>query len=538
MLSTNLECKAVDNNNNTDSNTDSNTNNTNKRKLQKEDECVSTTTAAADTATQDAEKVAKLKEGEHFFRELPAGVDCEVAFVNERATVVNVAVKAKVPCHRHSQIYNDIIFLYDATRSMRSMGLASPTPASHGMKVVNKNMQRLLEAELSKINSSDRDIVKSTTSFAFAQFGAFTRWFEDTNANTNSEPKTINDRFLSTDNVTEHCDFIATQMEFVDGYTDIGSALVFAANALRDRFMANVETDDASNIRRIGSIVLLTDGIHNYGDTANASRMRMNVDRILSDVACTSGHVGVYGIGLGESTDSHFMRTLVNGRGSWAHITDGEDPTDAFERTIGSLLRVRGTFDVRFQVVATAHEDSKDAVVVQSETTVNFGFLTDSIPSAKTVALPLPRRTALGVPYVYNITASIDNGFQTFTTEVGTMDDSGAPLSRSPTVPNAGMYEETVGSQRIMNELEFDVSEACTPAEQRNAFDRFSKCCDSNPVALRRINAARHIMEETTSMSSRATMSYIAPYASPGLYSEPRRSVSDRASSASFSQAS
>jgi hypothetical protein len=422
------------------------------------------------------------------------GVDAERQVVHSDGRGVRIALRPDVPSERDPNLKVHVVFLVDATHSMR--GMCQGNTGEAAVHSILDNLAIGVGTHLSSMDEEQRKLVQETTDFAFASFGKYPRWV----VGAESEE----DQFVSVGDLGAHCLHVKSLLEFSDDRTDIASALLFATEALRSRMAASSVGQEATGTRHVGAIVLLTDGIQNAGDIGTAALVRSRMDQILSDMPTCSRHPAVYGLGLGESTDATYMSGLVSGRGHWTHVPDQTNALVSFTKILRTLLDVRGTFDVRLSAArrCAKNEDEDDDTTAVKEQVFSFGLLTGERQLGKLTTAFFPEAGDRSRShFYYEIKAEIDGGKQTYLTEVDTIDKKNGTKRHKPFIGSPGLYEETKKVTEIMKQLEQHLGMATSREEGERVWQTFLSAHSKNSLACEAMRGIQTIARETRCFS-------------------------------------
>ena len=438
---------------------------------------------------------ASTVEAQNAARAAP-GVDAERQVVHSDARGVRIALSPDVPSERDPNLKVHVVFVVDATHSMKSMCQGNTGEAA--VHSILDNLATGVAAHLSSMDEEQRVLVQETTDFAFASFGKYPRWVIGAERE--------EDQFVSADVLGAHCIHVKSMLEFSDDRTDIASAMLFATEALRSRMTPSSMGQEATGTRHVGAIVLLTDGIQNAGNIGTAALVRNRMDQILSDMPVYSRDPAIYGIGLGKSTDATYMSGLVAGRGHWTHVPDQTNTLVSFTKILNTLLDVRGTFDVRLSAtIRYANDEDADEDVDMTainEHVFSFGLLTGKRQLGKLTTAFFPdHKHQNKYQFYYEIKAELDGGRQKYRTEIGTIDKNKRTSRQMPSIGSPGLYEETKDVVEIMRQLEQHLGMATSREECERVWNTFLSAYSKNSTACEAMQGIKTIAMETQCFS-------------------------------------
>jgi len=300
---------------------------------------------------------------------------------------------------------------------------------------------------------------------------------------------------------------IEAGMDFYDMSTNIEDAVLHAGKIANERIEDMRAHDLANGIDRRVCILLLTDGSPNRGS--------MHPQHILHNLDLTTDKtLPIYGIGLGTSTNPIFLSETCR-NGFWKHVEDPAEPKEAFDATLGYIVKAVGECEIDLRV--SLERDGKIVAGAQNELTTkrSFGLVTADKRRARVLRdLALPFDSKAGDTLILDYKFSTVGERSVARIEVTAHDHTDPPIHENMVV---GLMKEAEDIECMMDAMRTSITRGATVDDASQELMTTFRRSSAVQSQIRRV---AEICEQSLSClsyaSSVGTASFLTPQ-SPGI---------------------
>jgi hypothetical protein len=398
-----------------------------------------------------------------------------------------------MPSTRPVTQVRDIILAADNTLSMTDFG------ADTGLKNTIHNLGSLVDMAMKdSFGSTEEDKVvqdcaRDTTFVHAYRFG------------TRCVPLHGDEFFpLTKDEIAKNVPKIEGGLDFSDAGTNIQEAVEYANNLAIERLAQKSAHDLANNIDRRVCLVLLTDGSPTRGSSDPV--------HILEGLALSGDkELSVYGIGLGTNTNPVFLSQICN-NGFWKHVEDPFEPKEAFDVTIGYIIKAVANNDIDVRMKLEREGVPLDGPRFTSKTRHTFGLVTaDKCRAMVLPHLALPTDAAKGDTLLIEYKFSVSNDWHSAKIEVTDDDNSGKPYRENMV---NDLIEEADEIESMLDLLRSKIEKG---APVHSIKDELMASCSQSSSIRSQIRRVSRICEQSLSYASSVGTASFLPYQPPGM---------------------
>jgi hypothetical protein len=384
-------------------------------------------------------KRAKTDEDDQMEAECPSGI--EIVLAKAGAATLQLAFKASMPATREHTQVRDVICGLDNTRSMETHG------ADEGLVNTVHNFGSLVDMCM-------KDAFGSTEEGKRAQEGSRATTLLHAFRFGNDCASLHGESFfpLTRDAIAENIPKIEEGMNFSDGSTNIEEAVLHAGRLANKRLEDMLAHDLANSIDRRVCIVLLTDGSPNEGSR--------DPEHILHNLDLTADKtLPIYGIGLGTNTNPLFLSEICR-NGFWKHVDDPAEPKEAFDATLGYIVKAIGECEIDLRVSLERDGKVVPGAQNQFETKRSFGLVTADKHRARVLRdLALPFDTKAGDTLIIDYKFSTVGERSVAKIEVTAHDHPDPPIHENMVV---GLMKEAEDIESMMDAMRTSITRGST----------------------------------------------------------------------------